>query len=119
MNTKVVLAELKCMYELASDIVSDGELDDKDKLSLKVIKLELERLYGKIYEDAVDKVSFEIENDRAIADSGHDHVTISSDVSLDYVCTDDEDDDNVYFKTCGDLSYYWYDDIDYLNKEEE
>lgn len=119
MNTKVVLAELKCMYELASDIVSDGELEDKDKLSLKVIKLELERLYGKIYEDAVDKVSFEIENDRAITSSGHDHVTISSDVSIDYVCTDDEDDDNVYFKTCGDLSYYWYDDIDYLNKEEE
>ena len=116
MTDKEILAELKIAYENINDIRENGCADHcNGQLSyncierLNRIKEDLEFIYWSVYRK-IDKKELEITiyNGNKLYYNGY----VSDSVNGDYVSYDENED--AIYKTCEDLSYYWYEDKYFL-----
>ena len=113
MTNKEILAELKIAYENIYDIRENGcydhflgQLDYDSIVRLDRIKNDLIYLYHSFYKSIENYKELKVE---LVDFFGY----VSDDISYDYISVDENE--NVLYKTCEDLDYYWYKDREFLN----
>ena len=112
MTNKEILSELKKSYEYINDIRENGcvdhcsgQLDIKKASKLDTIKYDMACLYEEFYKEIMNFEDFKIEKNGYLG-------YVSDDISCDYMSYDDRK--GIYYNTCEDLNYYWYEDRDFI-----
>lgn len=119
MTDKEILAELKKSYEYLRDIRENGCEDHCCGQMGNNINLlddclsNLETIYSGFY-NGLDKKDLRVKK----LESENEEIYICGDVDGDYDCYNKDIHEETSF-TCGDVDYYWYDDKEFLLKEED
>lgn len=119
MTDKEILAELKKSYEYLRDIRENGCYDHcSGQMETNIDKLdnileEISDIYYDFY-NGLDKKDLRVKK----LESENEEIYICGDVDGDYDCYNKDIHEETSF-TCGDVDYYWYDDNEFLLKEED
>lgn len=117
MNDKEILAELKKSYEYMMDIRENGcedhcsgQLENENIKRLEVAMNNIAEIYSKVREQMSDN--------ECMINLKSGTYYIGNSISEDYSELYDNDNNYTYWVTCGDLDYYWFEDDNFIYRQD-